>query len=85
MGGFHDPVLLVLEKAVETEIIELPKAISLATGNVAKFFPESCYQRGFLERGKTADVVITSDNHISHVDTVIIEGKIVVRNGKIIN
>lgn len=82
MGGFHDPILLVLEKALEAKIADVPKAISLATGNVAKFFPESAQHRGILEKGKVADVVVTDDTHISRVDTVIINGKIVVRNGK---
>jgi len=85
MGGFHDPILLVLEKAIDKRIINIPKAISLATGNVAKVFPKSTRERGFLEKGKKADLVITADDHLSHVDIVMINGKIVVREGRVVN
>lgn len=83
MSGFHDPILLILEKAVKAGLMDVPRAIAMATGNVARVFLEAASGRGLLARGKTADVVVTADRHLSHVDTVIVGGTIAVSKGTI--
>ncbi len=84
MGGFHDPILLVLERAVDAGLLSLPKAVALATGNVARAFATAVPERGLLEEGRVADLVVTADAHISHVDTVLIGGEVVVQGGRIV-
>ncbi|MBI4495806.1 MAG: amidohydrolase [Deltaproteobacteria bacterium] len=84
MGGFHDPILLVLEKAIERGAVSLPGAIALATGNVARVFPQSAGRRGLLEKGRPADLVIAGEGRLSQVDYVLIGGRTVVRGGQVI-
>ena len=83
MGGFHDPILLIIKKAVEEEVISLPEAISMATWNVAKRIPKLAPNRGTLALGKVADIAILDKDDISKVNTVIIDGKVTVEKGEI--
>lgn len=84
MGGHWDPILRVLEYAVLQNVIDLPQAIALATGNVTKAIPNVAPNRGQIAEDKIADLVILSPKSISEVRTVIIGGKVVVDEGKIV-
>lgn len=83
--GYWDPILLVLEKAVEEGVIDLPRAIALATSNVAKAIPKIAPNRGLIAPGKIADLLVVNKDKISEVDTVIIGGRIVVEGGKLVS
>jgi len=76
-GGFWDPMLLVLEKCIVAEVVTLPQAIALVTGNVHKALPSLSPNRGFVEVGKTADLVIVDRRHISQIQRVIVQGQVV--------
>lgn len=77
-GGHHDAILLQLQKAIEAKVIDLPKAVALATYNATLIIPKLAPQRGLIAEGKVADIVLVNENDISKVDTVIIGGKVVV-------
>ena len=82
MGGHHDAILLVLQKAIENGIIDLPYALNLATYKVAQVIPRLAPYRGLIAPGFMADIIITDHDDISKVKTVIIEGRFAVRNGE---
>jgi len=84
MGGHWDPILRVLEYAVLQNVIDLPQAIALATRNVTRAIPNVAPNRGQIAEGKIADLVILSPDSISKVRTVLIGGKVVVDEGKIV-
>ncbi len=78
IGGYWDPILLTLERVIQARHVELPKAIATATGNVVKAFPRLAPNRGLVEAGKVADLVIVDRKHIGRIQTVIIGGRVVV-------
>jgi hypothetical protein len=78
IGGYWDPILLTLEHVTRAGHVKLPKAIAIATGNVAKIFPKLAPNRGFVEVGKVADLVIVDREHIGRIHTVIIGGQVMV-------
>jgi adenine deaminase len=61
--------------------LSLPAAIGLATGNVSRIFPELAGDRGLLERGKRADVVIVDNHNLGRVRHIVANGKLAVFNG----
>lgn len=82
-GGAHDPMLVVLEKAIARHCLDLPTAIALVTNNVAHAVPLLAPNRGIVAEGKEADLAIIDKEHISQVDTVIIGGRIAVEHGQL--
>jgi cytosine/adenosine deaminase-related metal-dependent hydrolase len=83
MGGYWDPMLLLIKKAVEENVLSLPKAIAMATYNVARAIPALAQNAGTIDVGKTADLVVLSADDISRVRYVLIDGIPVVVDGKI--
>ena len=83
-GGYHDPILFVLQKAMEEGVVTLPRAIELATGAPARAVPLAAPNRGLIEPGKAADLCVVDRDDISKVIYVIIAGRIVVEDGKIV-
>jgi alpha-D-ribose 1-methylphosphonate 5-triphosphate diphosphatase PhnM len=83
IGGYHDPILLVLQKVIEEKLISLPEAITLATSNPVKIFPRLAYNKGMIKSGMVADLCIVDREDISRVRYVIIKGKVVVKEGRI--
>lgn len=83
IGGFHDPILLCIEKAMEKGVVSLPKAIAMATSNVAKGIPKLAHRRGLIVPNMVADLAIIDADHISKVDTVMIGGRVVVEEGRV--
>lgn len=84
-GGYHDPILLLIKKAVEKCAISLPRAVQLVTSNPAKFIKGLAPNRGLIEPGRCADLIIVDRNDITKVKYVIIGGKVVVENGRIVS
>ncbi len=82
IGGYWDPILLTLERVIEAEHVKLPKAIAMATSQVVKAFPKLAPDRGLVEPGKVADLVIVDREHIGRVHAVIIGGKVVVERAE---
>jgi len=84
-GGYWNPILQVLEYAITQNVIDLPKAVALATGNVLKAIPNVAPNRGIIAEGKIADLLILGQKSISDIRAVIIGGKVVVEEGKVIS
>lgn len=85
MAGYWDPILAVLEKAVDEGVISLPKAIAMGTYNVVKAIPNLHDNGGLIDVGRTADLVVVDADKISKVKYVLINGMIVVREGRIVH
>jgi len=81
-GGLWDSILLVIESVVEEGIVDLAAAIAMTSSNVCTALPLLAPERGLIKKGKMADITMVNQQKISHVEAVIIEGKVVVKGGK---
>ena len=84
-GGHWDSILVAIQRIVRKQQMSPVAAIALATGNVARTFPQMAGDRGLIEKGKRADLVIVDHVNFGRVRHVMIGGKIVVWNGAIIS
>ena len=84
-GGYHDPILLLIKKAVESGVTSLPQAVRLATSSPAGIIPGLASGKGLIEPGKVADMVVVDRDDITRVRHVIIGGRIVVEDGRRVN
>jgi len=80
-GGDWDSILAAINRMVQREQTTLPGAIALATGNVARIFPEFAGDRGILAPGKRADVAIVESHNLARVRHLMINGRFAVWNG----
>ena len=83
-GGHWDGILEAIHRIVRKKQLLAPAAIALATGNVARIFPQLAGDRGLIERGKRADIVVADNANLSRVRDVFIAGRPVVLNGRIL-
>lgn len=83
-GGRWDGILEALQRMVRRKQISPAAAVALATGNVARVFPQMAGDRGLIEKGKRADLIVVDQANLSRVRHVVIAGRIVVRNGQVI-
>jgi imidazolonepropionase-like amidohydrolase len=58
--------------------------IRLVTSSPAGFIPGLAPNRGLVEKGKVADLIIVDRDDITKVRTVIIGGEVVVDEGRIV-
>jgi alpha-D-ribose 1-methylphosphonate 5-triphosphate diphosphatase PhnM len=80
-GGYHDAILLAIDRATKAGVVGLPAAIAMATANVADAIPQVAPRRGRLTAGEIADIVLTDPADLPRVRAVIIGGETVVRDG----
>ena len=83
-GGYHEPILLVLQKAIENGFLTLPQAIQMVTSYPTKVVPRVAPSSGLIEPGNVADLCIVDKDNISKVRYVIIGGRVVVEEGRIV-
>jgi imidazolonepropionase-like amidohydrolase len=81
-GGHHDPILLAIDRATKAGVVSLVAAVAMATANVADAIPGIAPRRGRVVPGALADLVMTDPAALHQVRTVMISGKIVVRDGR---
>lgn len=81
-GGYHDPILLLIKKAVEHQVTSLPQAVRLATSSPAAIVPGLAPRKGLIEPGHVADLVVVDPDDITRVKHVIVGGRIVVEDGR---
>lgn len=84
IGGYHDSILLMIQKAVEGGFLSLPEGVRLATSNPARIVPGVAPDRGLIEEGKVADMIVVDRKDISNVRHVIIGGRVIVENGRMV-
>lgn len=80
-GGHWDSILVAIQRIIRKRQMSPAAAIALATGNVARTFPQMAGDRGLIEKGKRADLVIVDRVNFGRVRHVMINGRIVVRDG----
>jgi predicted amidohydrolase len=73
-GGFWDPMLLVVEKAVEHGATTLQDGVRMVTSNVAEAVPRLAPSRGRLDQGMVADVAVTAPGSLSDIRAVFVSG-----------
>jgi alpha-D-ribose 1-methylphosphonate 5-triphosphate diphosphatase PhnM len=74
-GGHWDPILVLVEYAVQQGLLSLPKAVAMATAVPAACFPRMGADRGLLKPGRRADFVITAPGKLADVRYVYGAGK----------
>lgn len=80
-GGDWDSIASALHRITRKNGWSLPRAVALATGNVAHVFPELFADRGLLQAGRKADIVIAEPHNISKIRHVYKDGRLVVSDG----
>ncbi len=80
-AGHWDGILEAIHRIICKRQMSPPAAVALATGNVARAFPQLAGDRGLIEVGKRADLIIVDFANFARVRDVIIGGKRVVRQG----
>ena len=83
--GYHDAILLFIQKAVEAGVISLPQGVRLATSSPAGIIPGLAPRKGLIEPGHVADMIVIDPDDITRVRHVIIGGRIVVEDGWRVN
>ena len=58
IGGYHDPILLVLQKAMNEGLLTLPQAIHMATNAPTMSVPGVAPKVGLIQTGRVADITI---------------------------
>jgi imidazolonepropionase-like amidohydrolase len=82
-GGDWDTIPAALHRMTRVNRKSLAEAIALASGNVARVFPEIFGDRGLLQVGRRADVVMAEPHNIAKVRHVFIAGHKRVWDGQI--
>jgi imidazolonepropionase-like amidohydrolase len=83
-GGYHDPLLKYFKEAIKHGAATLPGIVRLVTSSPAGLIPGLAPDRGTVQPGKIADLIIVDRNDISRVRYVIIGGRVVVDEGQIV-
>ena len=83
-GGHWDGILEAIQRMVRKKQLPVAEAVALATGNVARVFTQMAGDRGLIEKGMRADLIVVDHVNLSRVRHVVIAGRIVVRNGRLI-
>lgn len=83
-GGDWDSILSAIQRMIHKGQLSAPAAVALATGNVAKVFPQLAGDRGRIEEGLRADLVICENHNLGRVRHVLVKGAIVVWNGALV-
>jgi len=81
-AGSFDSMLQAMEYGIENGLVTIEKAVAQGTKNVAEAIPGIAPNLGLLEKGYTADLLVTDYPKISKVEKIFIDGKLVAENGK---
>jgi len=76
-GGLFDPQVVALAEVVRRGLRPLPEAVAMVTGRVADAIPCLAPGRGYLARGRVADLVLLRQDDLTQVELVMVEGRVV--------
>ncbi|MGI6142651.1 MAG: amidohydrolase family protein [bacterium] len=76
-GGKFDPPLVGVKAALERGLGSLPDLVAKLTSRVAQVFPRLAPERGVIEEGKIADLIVVSRQDVALVKQVYIGGRLV--------
>lgn len=83
-AGNSDSMLEAIQHAsLEKKLVGFAKAVNQGTKKVAEILPLLAPNLGLLEKGYTADIVVTKYPEIKDVSHVYIGGKLVAKDGKV--
>jgi hypothetical protein len=82
VGGYWDSMLEVVERAVAAGAVSLEDGVRAVTGRVADALPQFAPDRGTLEPGRVADVIVTEPGHLTTVTEIMVSGIAVDRDGQ---
>lgn len=77
-GGYYEPILRLIEWAVQEQLITLEKAVMLCTAKPAQAIPKLAPNCGEIAPGRVADLTLVREERISDVFAVIKDGEVVV-------
>ena len=75
-AGHWDGIWELVAGIVQVGLAPVEKAVSFATGNVAKALPRIGADRGLLKAGFAADLVVTSRRNLADIALVMIDGEV---------
>lgn len=75
-AGHWDGIWELVAGIVQVGLAPVEKAVSFATGNVAKALPRIGADRGFLKAGFAADLVVSSRRSLADIALVMIDGDV---------
>jgi hypothetical protein len=84
IAGYWDPIPVVLENAVRAGFITHERAVAMCTRAVVEAIPRLGVHRGTIGPGQAGDIVVTGANDLSRVAYVIIGGRTVVAEGRLL-
>lgn len=81
-AGSFDSMLEAIQHGVDGGFIGLAEAVALGAKNVAEAIPGIAPNLGQLQKGYTADLVVSAYPEISRVELIFIGGRLVARDGR---
>jgi hypothetical protein len=84
-GGDWDTIPSALQRMIRLGQLDIAAAVALSTGNVARVFGEIFGDRGVIETGRRADIVVTEAHNLSKVRHVFVAGRHCVRDGVLLS
>jgi predicted amidohydrolase len=83
-GGEWEPIINGLAMAVRAKVLSIAQVVTLATGNPARLLPEVADGKGVIVPGNVADMVLVEQGDMAKVRQVILEGKLVIFDGQLV-
>lgn len=77
-GGLFDPQVVALAEVLRRGLRPLAEAVAMVTGRVADAIPGLASGRGYLERGRVADLTLLRRDDPARVEMVMVSGRPVV-------
>lgn len=82
-SGEHDELIAAVQDVVDHGYRSLHEAVAMVSSNAAELIPGIAPNSGAIRRGRVADVVVTDAVDFRKVRYVFVEGRCVVRDGRL--